>query len=104
MCASHLSPRRPAAALALHDYSAVYTPTDGKTGLDVLYHSAASYTSLGDSQAFTAEWRLMTAVEALTGLVLITWTALFTFLVMQKIWAPHESAAPPDSPVGTPRT
>ena len=36
---------------------------------------AAGYTSLGDNQPETRELRLMTAVEALTGLVLITWAA-----------------------------
>jgi hypothetical protein len=37
----------------------------------------------------------MTAVEALTGLVLITWTASFTFLVMQQSWGHQEPAPPP---------
>jgi hypothetical protein len=63
-------------------------PSGGGSGSDPFYHSAVSYTSLGDSQPVAVEWRLMTAVEALTGLVLITWTASFTFLVMQKHWAP----------------
>jgi hypothetical protein len=70
---------------------AILAPADGAVGADLLYHSAAAYTSLGDSQAAPAEWRLMTAIEALAGLVLITWTASFTFLVMQKNWAHHES-------------
>jgi hypothetical protein len=70
---------------------ALLAPRDDGTGSDVWYHSAAAYTSLGDSQPATAEWRLMTAVEALTGLVLITWTASFTFLVMQKNWGHSES-------------
>jgi hypothetical protein len=61
--------------------------------LDVWYHSAAAYTSLGDSQVGAPEWRLMTAVEALTGLVLVTWTASFTFLVMQKNWG-HDDSPP----------
>ena len=65
-------------------------PAEDAAGFDVWYHSAAAYTSLGDSQAGAVGWRLMTAVEALTGLVLITWTASFTFLVMQKNWARHE--------------
>jgi hypothetical protein len=79
---------------------AVLARADAGSGPDVLYHSAASYSSLGDSQPPTAEWRLVTAVEALAGLVLITWTASFTFLVMQKNWAHHESAGPPESPGG----
>ena len=70
---------------------ALIAPAEDGSGFDVWYHSAAAYTSLGDSQLGAAGWRLMTAVEALTGLVLITWTASFTFLVMQKNWAHHET-------------
>lgn len=70
---------------------------DGGTVFDEWYHSAAAYTSLGDSMPDTREFRLMTAVEALTGLVLITWTASFTFLVMQRSWDHREPApAPPE--------
>src|SRR5262249_18324916 len=69
---------------------ALLAPAEDGSGFDVWYHSAAAYTSLGDSQLGAAGWRLLTAVEALTGLVLITWTASFTFLVMQRKWAHHE--------------
>jgi hypothetical protein len=33
--------------------------------------------------------RLAAGIESLTGLVLITWTASFTFLSMQKFWSDH---------------
>lgn len=59
---------------------------DGGLEFDVWYHSAAAFTSLGDTRPGPPELRVMTAVEALTGLVLITWTASFTFLVMQRSW------------------
>lgn len=47
---------------------------------DFLYFSAASYTSLGlgDIQPH-GPLRLLTGVEALTGLILIAWTAAFLF-------------------------
>lgn len=32
--------------------------------------------------------RLMAGVEALTGLVMITWSASYTFLEMQRDWPP----------------
>ena len=83
---------------------AVLAPADGEARPDVLYHSAVVYTSLGDSLPPTAEWRLMTAIEALAGLVLITWTASFTFLVMQKSWAHHESAGALEAPGEASRT
>jgi hypothetical protein len=50
------------------------------------YVSAAAFTSLGAGPPPTDELRLFTPVEALTGLILITWTASFLFLVMQKFW------------------
>jgi hypothetical protein len=50
------------------------------------YHSAVTYTSLGGTTPVSAPLRLLTAVEALTGLILITWTASFLFLVMQRSW------------------
>jgi hypothetical protein len=54
--------------------------------LDYFYWSAQTYTSLGGSFEVTGDLRLLIAVEALTGLVLITWTASFFFLVMQRMW------------------
>jgi Ion channel len=81
---------------------ALLAPAEDGSGFDVLYHSAAAYTSIGDSQPATAEWRVMTAVEALAGLVLITWTASFTFLVMQKNWGHHESVCPLQLPLRRP--
>jgi hypothetical protein len=81
---------------------------EGTASFDLWYHSASAYTSLGDSQLGSAGWRLMTTVEALTGLVLITWTASFTFLVMQRNWelylslrASQETAMLPPSPAST---
>ena len=90
---------------------ALLAPPDDGSAFDVWYHSAAAYTSLGDSQLGSTGWRLMTAVEALTGLILITWTASFTFLVMQKNWRHREPVslslkgvsrglARPDEPAG----
>ena len=40
--------------------------------------------------------RLLAAVEALTGLVLIAWTASFAFLLMQRLW--HDRALHTDEP------
>lgn len=47
---------------------------------DYLYFSASAYTSLGlgDIRPVGAA-RLLTGVEALTGLIMITWTAAFLF-------------------------
>ncbi|MBB5212048.1 ion channel [Microbulbifer hydrolyticus] len=55
--------------------------------LDSAYFSFTTYTSLGlgDIEPFGA-LRFTVGLEALTGLVLITWTASFLFLKMQRFW------------------
>ncbi len=50
------------------------------------YQSAVAYTTLGDETPNHASVRLLVSVEALTGLILIAWTASFLFLVMQRTW------------------
>ena len=55
--------------------------------LDLVYFSAVVYTTLGLGDLVPAgAIRFMTGMEALTGFVLITWSASFTFLEMQKFW------------------
>jgi hypothetical protein len=52
---------------------------------DTVYFSAAVYTTVGFGDIIPlGPMRLLVAVEALTGLVLITWSASFTFLIMQR--------------------
>ena len=54
---------------------------------DYFYYSAISYTSLGFGDiAPEGALRVLAAVEAITGLVLIAWTASFAFLAMQRLW------------------
>lgn len=61
--------------------------TSALRGLDLVYYSATVYTTLGFGDIVPlGPLRLMTGVEALTGLVLITWSASFTFLEMQRYW------------------
>jgi Ion channel len=55
--------------------------------LDLVYFSAVVYTTLGLGDLVpTGAIRLLTGMEALTGFVLITWSASFTFLEMQRFW------------------
>jgi hypothetical protein len=57
------------------------------------YYSAVTYTSLGFGDLTpTGTLRLLSAVEVLTGVVLVAWTASFLFLVMQKIWGGASSS------------
>ncbi len=55
--------------------------------LDCGYFSFTTFTTLGfgDVQPFGAI-RFLTGIESLTGLVLITWTASFLYLEMQRYW------------------
>ncbi|MBI3710771.1 MAG: two pore domain potassium channel family protein [Proteobacteria bacterium] len=69
--------------------------------LDCVYFSSATYTSLGLGDVVPLhELRLLAGVEALNGLVLIGWSASFTYLDMEKFWPLHDKrrrtkAAPP---------
>lgn len=60
----------------------------GGTLMDCVYFSISNFTSLGmgDIQPL-GPIRFIAGFEALTGLVLITWTASFLFLEMQKLWS-----------------
>lgn len=61
------------------------------TWLDFFYFSATSYTTLGVGDLFPhGGFRLVVGVEALTGFVLIGWSASFTYLAMEKFWAAHD--------------
>ena len=77
------------ALIALERTTLVPAP-DG--ALDLLYFSGAVYTSLGFGDIVPeGPGRLFAVTEAVTGLVLIAWSASFTFLQMQRNW-PRRSA------------
>lgn len=60
------------------------------TYLDYLYFSAVSYTSLGFGDVYPyGGLRLVTGVEALCGLLMIGWSAWFTYLCMERMWKQH---------------
>jgi hypothetical protein len=55
--------------------------------LDYMYFSATTYTSLGIGDVYpVGGMRLLTGVEALVGLVMIGWSASYTYLVMEQLW------------------
>jgi hypothetical protein len=58
--------------------------------LSYLYFSATTYTSLGVGDVFpVGALRILTAIEALNGLILITWSAAFTYFGVQRMWESH---------------
>jgi Ion channel len=55
---------------------------------DMLYYALATYTSLGYGDISTTGFaRVVSGIQGLTGLVLIGWTASFTYLEMRECWA-----------------
>jgi hypothetical protein len=61
-----------------------------------LYFSGETYTSLGYGDLIPkGPLRLLAGIEALNGLLLIGWTASFTYLCMERFWTggPREDAA-----------
>ena len=63
------------------------TPT---TFYDYFYYSMVTYTTLGIGDLYPLEGlRLLTGMESLVGLMMITWTASFTYLAMEKFWKLH---------------
>ncbi|MEX1108906.1 MAG: potassium channel family protein [Dongiaceae bacterium] len=54
---------------------------------DFLYFSATTFTSLGIGDIYPiGPTRIVAAVESLNGLLLIAWSASFTYLVMRTYW------------------
>jgi len=52
-----------------------------------LYFSAETYTTIGLGDIYPlGPLRLITGIEALNGLLLIGWSASFTYLAMQRFW------------------
>lgn len=52
-----------------------------------IYYSFITYTSLGFGNLMpTGTLRFLTGLKALTGLLLITWTASFMYMKMQQYW------------------
>jgi len=57
-------------------------------GFNCTYYSVVVYTSIGfgDVVPVSRAMRILTAVEGLTGAVLVAWTASFMFFYMQQFW------------------
>ena len=61
---------------------------------DFVYFSAVTYTSLGFGDLVpTGHLRLVAGVEGLNGLILIGWSASFTYLAMERYWPLHRKPA-----------
>ena len=66
------------------------TGTAGFSLASCLYFSAETYTSLGFGDLTPiGSVRLLAGVEALNGLLLIGWSASFTYISMERFWSPE---------------
>ena len=84
--------------LALQLFAVGYMMVDGKPYmgylkgleggyLDYVYFSLVTYTTVGYGDIVpVGHMRFLTAVEALGGIVLIAWSAAYTFLKMRRLW------------------
>ena len=55
---------------------------------DYVYFSATAYSTLGYGEIYpVGPIRLLTGMEGVTGLMMITWSASFTYLEMQRYWS-----------------
>ena len=65
---------------------------DEPTLLNCMYFSLTTYSSLGYGDVVpTGELKLLAGSEALSGLLLIGWTAAFLYIAMERFWE-HDSA------------
>lgn len=77
------------AIYALVRYAHLGTLGAGRFSLDTaLYFSAETYTSLGYGDVIpVGDLRLVAGVEALNGLLLIGWSASYTYIAMERFWS-----------------
>lgn len=67
-------------------------PEPVKSFVDCLYFSAITYTSLGFGDLYPIDdIRMVSGFQAMNGLLLIGWSATFTYLTMQRLWPLHRS-------------
>ncbi|MDP2356002.1 MAG: ion channel [Beijerinckiaceae bacterium] len=58
--------------------------------IDYFYFSATTYTTLGIGDVYAqGPMRIVAAIESLTGLVMISWSATFTYMHMERFWTLH---------------
>ena len=68
-------------------FAALYLLLDTMQTLEeALYYSASAYATLGrTAEYFPRDWRLLGAVEALIGFVLISWSAAYVATTMSRL-------------------
>lgn len=58
-----------------------------------VYFSTVTFTSLGYGDiVIDGPWRLLSAIQAMTGLLIFGWSTALLFAVVQRLWNPQESS------------
>ena len=71
----------------MYSMSLITFSIESPTFLDIVYFSGTTYTTIGYGDiVLTGHGRIMTVVEGVMGLVLIAWTASFTYFEMNRKW------------------
>jgi hypothetical protein len=71
-------------------------PAQRQSGLDFLYFSLETYSSLGFGDLTPrGPLRIVAGLEALHGLLLIGWSASFLHLAMERYWGSHRPVRSP---------
>jgi hypothetical protein len=81
-------------ALLLYPEAGAISGTQATPFFDAVYLSAVTFTTVGFGDlAPLGPIRFLAGTEALTGFILITWSASFLYLEMQQYWRPEHRAA-----------
>jgi voltage-gated potassium channel len=87
-------------------YAAAYRLLDIMPTLEsALYISASTYSTLGEAgQLLPTEWRVVGALEAVNGMLLIGWSTAFLFQVLDHLQSPSADDHPlPKGAIARPR-
>jgi len=72
---------------AMYTMDLITFSIESPTFLDIVYFSGTTYTTVGYGDiVLTGHGRIMAVVEGVMGLVLIAWTASFTYFEMNRKW------------------
>ena len=72
-------------------YAAVYRGVGLLPDLEqALFVSISTYSTLGSSTQLPSDWRVLAALEAVNGMLLIGWSTAFLFQVLHHLLAPAE--------------
>jgi Ion channel len=72
---------------AMYTMELITFSVESPTFLDIFYFSGTTYTTVGYGDiVLTGHGRIMSVIEGVMGLVLIAWTASFTYFEMNRKW------------------